>query len=84
LNKKGGRAYRLQPEEKWGTVEEPIEYIPLKQIIHKKGILKNSDIQKTFGISRFKATKLAKRFVEVGLLRKEGKGKGSRYLAIKE
>ncbi|MBW2342103.1 MAG: putative DNA binding domain-containing protein [Deltaproteobacteria bacterium] len=83
LNKRGGRIYTLQSKEKWGTVEEPIEFIPLKQIIHKKGFLKNSDIQKALGVSRFKATKLAKRLVEIGLLRKEGKGKGSRYLAIK-
>ncbi len=83
LNKKGGRIYRLQPKQKWGIVEEPTEYVPLKQIIYKKGFLKNSDIQEALAVSRFKATKLAKTFVEIGLLRREGKGKGSRYYAVK-
>ena len=42
--------------------------------------LTNADYRRIFNISRYSATRELRRLVESGFLRKEGKGRGARYL----
>ena len=82
LPKMHGRAYRLNPISQKVRVIDRYrkEYSIIKNLIEKKGYIKNSDIRKAFGISRLKATRLAQRLVVLGLLKMEGEKKGAKYV----
>lgn len=84
LPRRGGRVYRvIQPSEKEKVTDIPYEYRVIKALIQKKGFVKNADIQQALGMSRLQASRLAQRFIDLGLLEMVGEKKGARYIKTK-
>ena len=84
LPRKGGRVYRvIQPFEKERVIDIPYEYRVIEALIQKKGFVKNADIRQALGMSRLRASRLAQRLVDLGLLEMIGEKKGARYIKAK-
>ncbi len=80
LPRKRGRVYEvLVPGEK-KIPEIPDEYRLLEPILEEKGFVKNMDIQQLLSVPRHKAKRIAQRLVTSGFLKKEGEGKGTKYM----
>jgi len=81
--RKGGRVYRIiipSQRVRMDKKEIPQEYEALEIILSKQGYIKNQEIQEVLGIPRFRATRLAQRLVQLGILELVGKGRGARYI----
>ncbi|MEA3431656.1 MAG: hypothetical protein U9R01_03100 [candidate division WOR-3 bacterium] len=61
----------------------PYEYRVIEGLIQKKGFVKNADIRQALGMSRLRASRLAQRLVDLGLLEMVGEKKGARYIKAK-
>jgi len=48
--------------------------------LREKGFIQNKDVRARLGVSRLQAFRLLKSWVDLGLLKMEGKGRGARYL----
>ncbi|PIP12394.1 MAG: hypothetical protein COX49_05885, partial [bacterium (Candidatus Stahlbacteria) CG23_combo_of_CG06-09_8_20_14_all_40_9] len=84
LPQKGGRVYRvIQPFEKERVTDIPYEYRVIEALIQKKGFVKNADIRQALEMSRLRASRLAQRLVDLGLLEMVGEKKGTRYIKAK-
>jgi ATP-dependent DNA helicase RecG len=81
LTRPRGRVYELVPEPEKAPREKPPELLALEPILREKGYVKNEDIQRVFAVSRMQALRLLNRLTDQGFLRKEGKGRGARYVA---
>jgi hypothetical protein len=57
----------------------PYEYRTLRPLLEQKGFLQSRDIQKALSLSRYAALRLANKLVRLGLLRKQGAGRGVEY-----
>ncbi|MFQ6016262.1 MAG: helix-turn-helix domain-containing protein [Anaerolineae bacterium] len=80
LQKKGGRIYKLvEPGEK-ESLAFPPEYQALETRLARKGWITNTDIREVLGVSRPEATRIAASLVKMGLLRKEGERRWTRYV----
>ncbi|MDR7415278.1 MAG: ATP-binding protein [Armatimonadota bacterium] len=82
LNQPRGRVYEIIPEPEKAPQEKPPELLALEPILHEKGYVKNEDVRRVFGVSRIQAFRLLQHLVEMGFLRKQGKGRGACYVAI--
>ncbi len=82
LTRPRGRVYELIPEPGKVPREKPPELIALEPILHEKGYVKNEDVRRAFGVSRIQALRLLQHLAELGFLKKEGKGRGARYVAV--
>ena len=81
LPKKGGRVYELVSSPKAAAVsEKPPEYLALEPVLKEKGYVKNEDIRKALGVSRFSANRIAHRLIASGWLKPEGSKRGRRYI----
>lgn len=81
LPQKGGRVYQVVEAP---GVEEPVapeEFGRLRPILDRQGFVTSRDIQKALGISRQHAHRVAKSLQELGVLRREGRGRGTRYFS---
>lgn len=83
LPKKRGRVYKILFQDKGKPPELPNEYRALLGTLQKKGYMKNEDIRRVLSISRHKAKRVAQWLVSLGILKREGKGKGTKYLMRK-
>ncbi|MBW6486675.1 MAG: putative DNA binding domain-containing protein [Syntrophobacterales bacterium] len=81
LPRKGGRIYELLPVASGATAEKPPEYVALEAVLKENGFIKNEDIRKVLGVSRFSANRIAKRFITEGWLKSEGSKRGRRYIS---
>jgi ATP-dependent DNA helicase RecG len=73
--KKGGRVYRLGPEQP----VVPKEFRVLQAELAKRGALSNQDLRNIWRVDRQAALRSARRLTEAGWLAAEGEGKGRRY-----
>jgi len=80
LTKPKGRVYEVITEPEKVVAEKPPEFMSIEPILQEKGIVKNEDIQKVFGVSRTRALRLLQYLTRRGFLMKEGKGRGARYV----
>ena len=78
LPQKGGRVYQVVEPGK--GAEAPAEVKALEPKLRQEGFVTSADIQRLLGISRFAATRMARRLVELGWLRREGTRRGTKYL----
>jgi len=58
----------------------PEDFQQILPTLRKKGFIQNKDIREVLGISRLRAFRLLKSWVDLGLLEIEGKGRGARYV----
>jgi len=72
-----GRIYELAPSKEPAI---PPEFEAVKTLLAQQGFVTNSDIRQVFRVGRHRATALARLWVEHGLLRLHGAGRGARYL----
>ncbi len=80
LQKKGGRIYKLVEPGEEESLAFPPEYQVLETRLAKKGWITNTDIREVLGVSRHEATRIAANLVKMGLLRKEGERRWTRYV----
>ena len=80
LQTKGGRTYELVKPGAKRPLVFPSEYQALKACLTAQGSIANTDIRKVLGVSRPAATRIADRLLRMGLLRKEGKRRWTRYM----
>ena len=59
----------------------PPEYVALEAVLKENGFIKNEDIRKVLGVSRFSANRIAKRFITEEWLKSEGSKRGRRYIS---
>lgn len=79
LPKKGGRVYELiEPGTETPPVVEPMEP-EIEALLKTQGFVRNEDVRQLLGLSRMQATWKLRKWVEAGLLRLEGRGRGARY-----
>jgi ATP-dependent DNA helicase RecG len=86
LPKKGGRVYTIleEPVSLTKGEEEILKSLsPVFKILREKGFLTNTDIRKGMTVSRVQASRIARELVDLGILIKEGRGRGSRYIRAK-
>jgi len=77
---KGGRVYHIiYPSEKKKT-KFPEGYGTIEEILNKQGYVTNQNIQKTLKVPRFRAVRIAKRLIDMGLVELAGKGRGAKYV----
>jgi ATP-dependent DNA helicase RecG len=81
LPRKGGRIYELLPVVSGATAEKPPGYVALEAVLRENGFIKNEDIRKVLGVSRFSAHRIARRFITEGWLKSEGSKRGRRYIS---
>ena len=80
LQRKGGRVYELvHPMEREAPIV-PEDFQQMISILREKGFIQNKDVRARLGVSRLQAFRLLKSWVDLGLLKMEGKGRGARYL----
>lgn len=82
LPQKGGRVYQVLEVPEVGPLPTPEVFDRLHPILERQGFVTNRDIQKALGVSRQQAYRVAQMLLELGLLRREGKGRGVRYFAV--
>jgi ATP-dependent DNA helicase RecG len=84
LIKKGGRVYRVI-EHDVRTTEMPLpdQFLQIEPFLSKQGYVKNEDVRRILGISRTRAKRLLEEWVAAGLLRLQGKGRGSQYVPFR-
>ncbi|MGA9351042.1 MAG: ATP-binding protein [Anaerolineae bacterium] len=84
LIKKGGRVYRVI-EHDVRTTEMPLpdQFLQIEPFLGKQGYVKNEDVRRILGISRTRAKRLLEEWVAAGLLRLQGKGRGSQYVPFR-
>jgi ATP-dependent DNA helicase RecG len=80
LTKPKGRVYEVITEPEKVVVEKPPEFVSIESIVREKGFVKNEDVRRALGISRMQAFRLLQRLTEQGFLKREGKGRGARYV----
>jgi len=80
LQKKGGRIYELVEPGEEKHLAFPPEYQALETCLARKGWITNTDIREVLGVSRHEATRIAASLVKMGLLRKEGERRWTRYV----
>jgi ATP-dependent DNA helicase RecG len=80
LQRKGGRIYKLVEPGEEKPLAFPSEYQALKVHLDRKGWITNTDIRGILGVSRPEATRIASRLMKMGLLRKEGERRWTRYV----
>ena len=61
-------------------VDFPEEYKTLEAILLKKGYIKNEDIRWALKVPRHTALRIAQKLVDLGILKRIGKGKGMKYM----
>lgn len=76
LRRPRGRVYELAPT---GELEVPPEFAPVARLIAEQGRVTNADIRRLLSADRHRARHLAQKWIERGLLRLEGRGRGARY-----
>jgi len=82
LPKKGGRVYTIlkEPVPLTKSEQQILKTLaPIFDILEEKGTITNSDIQKALKVSRVHASRIARELVELGLLVREGLGRGAHY-----
>lgn len=79
LNRKGGRVYELRPQPKASFGPLPDELQRCLSPLPKEGYLTNATVRKVLGVSRLKATRLLREWVNLGLLERRGENRGTRY-----
>jgi predicted HTH transcriptional regulator len=79
-----GRVYEIITKPEMVVLEKPPEFLAIEPILQQKGFVKNEDIRKALGISRIRAFRLLQSLTEHGFLKKEGKGRGARYVPSKK
>jgi len=80
--KKGGRVYRIVEPSAPPPPLVTEEFVRIEPIMLQKGSVQNKDVREVFGISRLQAWRLLQRLVALGLLKQEGRGRGTRYVRI--
>ncbi|MDO9351593.1 MAG: ATP-binding protein, partial [Deltaproteobacteria bacterium] len=87
LPKKGGRVYTIlkEPVPLTKSEQQILKTLaPIFDILEEKGTITNSDIQKARKVSRVHASRTARDLVELGLLVREGLGRGAHYKSAPE
>ncbi len=79
LPQKRGRIYKILVSKKTRLARLPDEFKILKDALKEEGYIKNEDIQHLLSVPRHTAKRIAQRLVYLGILEKEGKGKGTKY-----
>ncbi len=79
LPKKRGRIYKILSQKEKNLNKLPDEYRVLMGTLREKGFIKNEDIQKLLSIPRHKAKRVTQRLVALGIFKKEGKTRGTKY-----
>jgi len=81
LPKKGGRIYQLVPEPKIEGTMVPIPDELRRCIAHlpRDGHLTNGAVRQVLGVNRVKATRLLQEWTSLGLLKKYGERRWTRY-----
>jgi ATP-dependent DNA helicase RecG len=74
-----GRVYEVVELTQPRKIETPPEFLKVEPVLQAKGFLKNEDVRQVLKVSRAKAKQLLKHWTELGLLRPQGKGRGTRY-----
>jgi ATP-dependent DNA helicase RecG len=77
---KGSRVYNIIYSEERKEPKFPEKYNPIKTILDEKGYITNKDIRIALKVPRFKAVRIAKSLVDIGLLEPTGKGRGTKYV----
>jgi len=52
----------------------------IEEVLNKQGYVTNQNIQKTLEVPRFRAVRIAKRLIDLGLVELTGKGRGAKYV----
>jgi len=78
-----GRIYEVVEPSRRHEPEKPFEFLKVEPILKAKGFLKNEDVRQTLKISRSEAKRVLKQWVDLGLLRPQGKGRGIHYVPQK-
>ncbi len=79
LTKKGGRVYEVVGYKKEISNSIPPEFRKVLPVLKTKGYIKNQDVREIFKISRIQAYRLLGKWVKMGFLQAEGKGRSARY-----
>jgi predicted HTH transcriptional regulator len=79
-NQSRGRVYTIITESDAPVTEKPPELVSIEPILRERGFVKNEDIRRVLGISRLRAFRLLQSLTERGFLKREGKGRGARYV----
>ncbi|MGB9887991.1 MAG: ATP-binding protein [Moorellales bacterium] len=80
LTRPRGRVYELISEPEKVPREKPPELVALEPILQERGYVKNEDVRRALGVSRIQAKRLLLDLAKQGLLKKEGEGRGARYV----
>lgn len=79
-NQSRGRVYTIITESDAPVTEKPPELVSIEPILRERGFVKNEDIRRVLGTSRLRAFRLLQSLTERGFLKREGKGRGARYV----
>lgn len=80
--KKGGRVYQIVEPTQAQPVPIPEEFQKMLPILHEQQFVRNQDVRKALSLSRLRATRLLQQWVSLGLLKMEGRGRGTRYIPV--
>ncbi len=80
LQKKGGRIYEILEGKEDEFPEFPEGYLEVRMIVERKGYVKNEDLRGVLKLSRVQAKWLFQKYLNLGLLKMEGQGRGARYV----
>ncbi len=87
LPQKGGRVYKIlgEPAPLLQDERKILQTLyPIFKVLEEKGFLTNTDIRKARKVGRIQASRVARELVELGLLIREGRGRGTRYKTPKK
>ncbi len=79
LPQKGGRLYQVVEEPQAEKPAAPEEFRRIRSALDRRGFVTNQDIREALLISRLQAFRVARKLVALGILRREGRGRGTRY-----
>jgi ATP-dependent DNA helicase RecG len=82
LPQRGRRVYQVLEKPGKAALPTPEVFERLRPVLQRRGFVTNRDIREAMGISRQHAARVAQALQELGLLRIEGRGRGTRYLAV--
>lgn len=79
LPQKGGRVYHILETAEVAPLPPPEQFSRLRPILKRQGFVTNRNIREALAVSRQQAYRVAQNLLELGLLRAEGRGRGTRY-----
>lgn len=82
LPQKGGRLYQVVELPGDERPAAPEEFRRIRPALDRRGSVTNQDIREALRISRPQAFRVAKKLVALGILRREGRGRGTRYSSV--